>query len=398
MSRILFLVGILYWTWPNAISSAQENQSASNQSASNQSDQSDLALVTWDGRRLLIKWNGSAEAKGKADTPRSKFNFSKQTTVRVFLADAKDPPPILGKVERTKKQPHLVFSPRFAFLPGTKLRIELSDPTEHPQKVSLRFQVPLGDQKETKVVAVYPSANELPANLLKFYIHFSSPMQRGNIYQYFSVVNMQTRKEVELPFLELQEELWSRDGKRLTLFFDPGRIKRGLKPRADMGAIFEVGNSYQFRISKSWLNRNGDPLAANYVKTFRVTTDDYQTPQPAKWKLNIPESGTLNPLEIRFDESLDSALAKRAIRLFRGKEELMPKQLDLMQLEKKLVMTPASRWGSGSYQIRIGSELEDLCGNRVEKAFDVDLKSRQSQATESVQKQGNKRVLTFQVR
>ena len=51
---------------------------------------------------------------------------------------------------------------------------------------------------------------------------------------------------MDAPFLELDEELWSPDGTRFTLVFDPGRIKRGLKPREEAGPILEAGKSYQW--------------------------------------------------------------------------------------------------------------------------------------------------------
>ena len=47
---------------------------------------------------------------------------------------------------------------------------------------------------------------------------------------------MPSGQAVADPFLELDEELWSTDGRRFTLLFDPGRIKRGLKPTGGGGA------------------------------------------------------------------------------------------------------------------------------------------------------------------
>ena len=47
-----------------------------------------------------------------------------------------------------------------------------------------KFQLPTAQHKPTTVVTqVYPSADVLPENLLKFYVHFSAPMQGGHIYE-----------------------------------------------------------------------------------------------------------------------------------------------------------------------------------------------------------------------
>ena len=57
-------------------------------------------------------------------------------------------------------------------------------------------------------------------------------MQRGDIYRYIRLLDDEGIA-VELPFLEIEQELWSRDGHRLMLLLDPGRVKRELKPRID---------------------------------------------------------------------------------------------------------------------------------------------------------------------
>ena len=67
-------------------------------------------------------------------------------------------------------------------------------------------------------------------------------MSRGEVYRRVRLVGEQG--DVDLPFLELGEELWDPEGRRLTLLFDPGRIKRGLKPREDAGQILQPGKRY----------------------------------------------------------------------------------------------------------------------------------------------------------
>ena len=59
---------------------------------------------------------------------------------------------------------------------------------------------------------------------------------------------------MDAPFLELDEELWSPDGDSLHLVFDPGRIKRGLKPREEVGPVLEAGKSYSLVIDREWVD------------------------------------------------------------------------------------------------------------------------------------------------
>ena len=45
-------------------------------------------------------------------------------------------------------------------------------------------------RKPTTVVAqVYPTANHLPENLLKFYLHFSAPMSQGDCYRHIKLLD-----------------------------------------------------------------------------------------------------------------------------------------------------------------------------------------------------------------
>ena len=93
-------------------------------------------------------------------------------------------------------------------------------------------------------------------------------MSRGEAYRHIRLLDG-AGKPVDTPFLELDEELWLRDGTRFTLLFDPGRIKRGLKPREELGPVLEAGKSYQLVIDRDWLDAEGNPLKTEFRKTLR---------------------------------------------------------------------------------------------------------------------------------
>ncbi len=73
---------------------------------------------------------------------------------------------------------------------------------------------------------IYPTSSELPENLLKFYIHFSQPMSRGQAYRHIKLLKADG-KAVDGAYLEIGEELWDASSTRFTLLLEPGRIKRG---------------------------------------------------------------------------------------------------------------------------------------------------------------------------
>jgi len=141
----------------------------------------------------------------------------------------------------------------------------------------------------------------LPQNLLKFYLHFSAPMSRGHIYDHIHLLD-QNGQAVELPFLEIDEELWNPEMTRLTLFIDPGRIKRGVQPLEEIGPALEAGKSYTLEIDAAWRDNAGLPLRENFRKSFRVAAPDREPPAPATWKIRSPKAGTHAALNIGMPE------------------------------------------------------------------------------------------------
>lgn len=325
--------------------------------------------VSFQGKRILIQLSESETQR--LDAASQNMPLADLIRVRLLNSDSN----LLGQFEFDSKRRVISFLPRFPLDPETKLKI-LIGPPEAPI-IEHDYQIP-GKTNSPKptVAAIYPTSNKLPANVLKFYLHFSAPMQKGNIYRHFSIVDSQTGKQVELPFLELEQELWSRDGLRLTLFFDPGRIKRGLKPREELGPVFEHERNYEFRIAGKWKSDVGVPLGKDVVKKFRVIEEDNQTPQLEKWALKLPPSGSREPLIVSFDESLDSALLRRVLRIEYQGKSIELKMLTLSDNEKKASFVPTQPWQSGEYILKIGPELEDLAGNRIGKPFDVELSER----------------------
>ena len=71
-------------------------------------------------------------------------------------------------------------------------------------------------------------------------------------------------------FMEFKQELWSADGKRLTILFDPGRIKRGVSTNMELGSALLEDNKYQLTISGAWKDVHGQELSVKTTKEFAV--------------------------------------------------------------------------------------------------------------------------------
>lgn len=272
----------------------------------------------------------------------------------------------------------LRFEPRFPLVRGVRYRAEFR-PAQLPAGAGGRaaivsyFQLPLDTSgPATEVAQIYPSVDTLPENQLKFYVQFSAPMSRGSIYEHIHVRDA-AGQEADLPFLDIDEELWDPGMTRLTLLIDPGRIKRGVKPLEDLGPVFEAGKAYTLVIDPAWRDATGRPLRGEYRKTFRVGPPDRTPPDPARWTLQLPAAGTRAPLVVGFDESMDWALALRLIAVADTRDAALAGAVALTDRERRWSFTPAEPWRAGTHRLVVAATIEDLAGNNIGKAFDVDL-------------------------
>ena len=287
-----------------------------------------------------------------------------------------DLPPMLG----TYRVPSAVlrFEPQFPLEPGVAYRAVFR-PDQLPGEggsggpsVTAVFQVPRRLAVPTTAVSqVYPSAAVLPENLLKFYVHFSAPMRRGGIYDHIHLRD-RAGQEVELPFLQIAEELWDPAMTRLTLFIDPGRIKRGVLPLEEVGPALEAGKSYTLVIDRAWRDGVGNPLKETFRKAFRVGPPDRDPPDPARWKVRPPKPGTRAPLAVTFPGPLDHALAQRLIQVADASGRPVAGRVALEDQERRWTFTPRGPWRRGAYKLVIQTTLEDLAGNNIDKPFEVD--------------------------
>ncbi len=286
-------------------------------------------------------------------------------------------PPMLG--DYRIESGLLRFVPQFPLEPGITYRA-IFRPVRLPggrnsltgEVISVFELTAKRDYPTTTVKAIYPSAGIVPENLLKFYLHFSEAMSRGRIYDHIRLRD-EEGKLIELPFLEIDEELWDPTMTRLTLFFDPGRIKRGVRPLEEVGPALETGKSYTLVVGSGLQDGAGKPLKAGFKKEFKVGLPDREPPDPSTWKIQTPLLDALEPLAVDLMEPIDHALALRLITVIGESGERIDGKATLADEERRWIFTPVIPWRRGSYKLVIQTNLEDLAGNNIGKPFDVDL-------------------------
>ncbi len=299
--------------------------------------------------------------------------------------------PIQGTYKRYKGD--ITFKPDFPFMEGTTYRIRvkyeyISDSRDLNYKriavhghdyieilftpQVMRFHTP------TEVVDVYPHLKELPENLFRFYIYFSSPMRSGFSSEFIKLFNEEGR-EVKNVFMQFKQELWSPDQKRLTLLFDPGRIKRGVSTNMDLGAALVAGKSYKLMISKQWQDATGKPLKANFNKVFQVVSALRTPPDPQQWKLSVPAENSFEPVSLHLNRPFDHALLGKMIKVMRA-GEIVGRTIEINKLEMGWRFIPDFPWKKGNYTLVVDSTLEDVAGNNLRGVLDRPVEKKLNEA------------------
>jgi hypothetical protein len=195
-------------------------------------------------------------------------------------------------------------------------------------------------------------------------------MRRGGALQRFHLYD-EGGAEVQRAFLE--QELWDGELRRLTVLFDPGRIKRGLALHEKLGLALRTGRKYTLAIDQGWLDGRGVPLKRPFTKKFSAGPEDRTALDPGQWRVTAPTAGTSAALTVDFLEALDHALVSRLLAVKDAQGQLVKGTIAVDREETRWSFTPSAAWRDGAYEITAPGILEDLAGNRIYTLFDVDV-------------------------
>ncbi len=304
-----------------------------------------------------------------------------QSVLALFVVtgseEVEDQPAVLGDYQAMGSA--LRFEPRYGLAPGLTYRARLdvsaldAEASGPGQLIEQLFSLPpISMEPTTMVEVVYPTADVLPENNLKFYIHFSAAMGQGQAYDHVRLLDAQG-EEVAWAFLQLGEELWDPTGTRFTLLFYPGRIKRGLQPREELGPSLEQGRTFTLLVDRDWLDAEGKRLVGEFRKGFSAVEPVMTRVEPSTWKLQTPRAGSLGPLVVDMTRSMDHALLQRMLWVVDAQGDQVLGDVLVEERETRWMFSPREAWGEGDYQLVMDTTLEDVSGNKIKAAFDVDV-------------------------
>ena len=287
------------------------------------------------------------------------------------------PPAVAGKYSVADGV--LRFTPLFPFDEGREYDVRFDpstllgkgdEPWRQQTLTAVVGRPAVGRSPSTVVSHVYPSADAVPANQLRMYLHFSAPMDWRSGKDHLVLLD-ERGEEVADAFLPLDVDFWNEDRTRYTVFFDPGRVKRGILPNKQMGRALEAGKRYTLVVRREWRDGHGLPLKEDFRREFRASPAIERALTMTAWKLERPAAGTREPLVVSFPDPLDHGLLRRALGVALAGKPLEG-AVSIEAAETRWSFTPRDPWTAGEYQLVALEFLEDLAGNRIGRAFEVD--------------------------
>ena len=321
------------------------------------------------GREVLVKIPGDVAAK----LPMGRLTQEQgQKVVTIALVDdvtKKAGPAMLGKYERNANE--LIFTPRFPFGAGQTYRADFHHPA---QLITLDYKIPAAAAKEPpKVIKIYPTADVLPANQLKFYIYFDRPMRGGK--EIFNQIVLVDDKGNEIDDAWLDEEIWDEENNCLIIYIQPGRIKWGVELRDLMGPVFYEKRNYSLVIRGTLTDLDGNKVGKDIVKKFRTTAEDRVRIDLSQWNLISPEAKTREPLTLNLPKSIDHRSLQRFLNVTDRRGHSVEGKISIGKDETSWQFMPTQPWTTPGYHLEIKGDLEDVAGNTPLRPFDLDLKA-----------------------
>lgn len=218
------------------------------------------------------------------------------------------------------------------------------------------------------VNAIYPETNEIPENILKFYISFSQPMREGNFLKHISLFDSKGCN-LKGVFFDNLHELWSANHKQLTLIVDPGRVKTSLREHNKSGRAFKVDETYTLVIGTTWKSIKGNYLNEKFTKEFTVVPEDITPPNADEITVSKIEINSKKPITIQFSEALDVLQLNDYVRILEN-DSIINGSFKTLDSGKQLQFTPVTIWKQNNYELQIDKRLEDIAANNFSGKFD----------------------------
>jgi hypothetical protein len=281
--------------------------------------------------------------------------------------------PMAGRLER-RNDGAALFVPRFPWVPGAVYAVA----AESADGVILRADILFpsrGGDPTARVTTLHPGGSSVPVNVLRFYVQFSEPMSEGQAARAIRLVRDSTGEPLGDALRLLDQELWDREHRRLTVLLDPARIKRGLAANMEEGYPLVEGEAFRLEIAASVLDAQGRQLREPFSRRYDVGPPLEGRVDPDAWIVQLVAAPRGHRVEVGFGRPMDYALAARCLWIADAAGETVEGTAGLSADGCNWSFTPSGAWPDRNLSLAIDPILEDVAGNSLLRPFDRDLES-----------------------
>jgi hypothetical protein len=126
-------------------------------------------------------------------------------------------------------------------------------------------------------------------------------------------------------------------------------------------------------VDRDWLDAEGKRLVGEFRKPFAAVEPTMSRVEPSTWTVQTPQAGSRGPLVVDMGRSMDHALLQRMLWVVDTRGDQVLGDVLVEEREARWLFSPREPWAEGDYQLVMDTTLEDVSGNKIKAAFDVDV-------------------------
>ena len=275
--------------------------------------------------------------------------------------------PLIGNYKAENN--HLTFTPQHNLGRGLEFEAQFYNNSDTIKKRFFITPLLISNDSLSRVIEVFPKSNQVPGNILLFYVLFSQPMKDEVLaFKHIKIIDS-AGKEKEMPWRNKSQWI---NNKILVMMVHPARIKRGINSFAELGELFGFNKEYKLVITTELRDEFDRKLVKEYTKMFSIIKEDRDMPEIKYDEFKIPKRNTKESLVIKFNEGMDYLSVLSAVKIKSLTDnKYVEGEITYTDNDQSWNFIPKNNWQNIKYQVIFEKELADFSNNHVHRLFEI---------------------------
>jgi hypothetical protein len=249
--------------------------------------------------------------------------------------------PVIGEISR--KNGIIVFTPVQKLSQGNRYTLRWLEQNYY-------FQVGIPDNYSyLDVVAVFPSANEVPANIARWYLQLNKSIDVTN----FSEACILNNSKGDTLNAAIRPLKYYSQNEHILLV------------EVEKNYSFVQGQDHQLILSGRLRDKNGIAMGKDWVYTFDVIKPKTTLPDASDWRISSPQKTTREALSIVCGESMDFRSLIEGVNIINSDNQILQGKWTSGTEEKSFSFKPNIPWQKGLYNIKVYNTVVDIADNQL---------------------------------